>query len=242
VVSQFDRLARMYEDMFALPWRRDLECFSVLRLLGELSGASVLDIGCGTGLYSRLLRRQGAARVVGFDVSEGMLEHARRLEAAEPLGITYTATPPPPEPVFDLVLGVYVLPYATEFAELVALCSLACGALCPGGRFVTLPIHPRYDGRREYYGQYGFRMFDAEPRADSSRVTLNLRFGPYDETVTARYWSATALEAALSEAGFAEVAWPPFAVSPAGLAERGEAFWRQYLDCPHAALIEARKA
>lgn len=40
-------------------------------------GASVLDIGCGPGHYSVELARRGAARVVGVDFADGMIELAR---------------------------------------------------------------------------------------------------------------------------------------------------------------------
>ncbi|MBX3154682.1 MAG: class I SAM-dependent methyltransferase [Deltaproteobacteria bacterium] len=40
-------------------------------------GASILDIGCGSGIYSVELARRGAKRVLGLDFSEPMLEIAR---------------------------------------------------------------------------------------------------------------------------------------------------------------------
>jgi ubiquinone/menaquinone biosynthesis C-methylase UbiE len=45
--------------------------------LGELQGKRVLDLGCGTGEVSRMLRALGAD-VTGVDLSEAMLERARR--------------------------------------------------------------------------------------------------------------------------------------------------------------------
>ncbi|SDT82432.1 Methyltransferase domain-containing protein [Streptomyces sp. TLI_053] len=125
---------------------------SVLAALGQVRGERVLDLGCGTGLCSRLLKAQGAGLVVGQDVSEGMLSYARAQEPAGHRGIEYVhALPPALEGTFDAVLGVYVLPYAEQYAELVALCGTAARALRPGGRFVTLPVDPDYDGRREQW-------------------------------------------------------------------------------------------
>lgn len=51
----------------------------------DLSGASVLDIGCNGGFYSIEMKRRGAARVVGIDVDDRYLNQARF--AAETLGL-----------------------------------------------------------------------------------------------------------------------------------------------------------
>ncbi|MFF7454710.1 class I SAM-dependent methyltransferase [Kitasatospora sp. NPDC008115] len=240
--TQFDPLGDMYEEMFRLPWRTHLESPSVFRVLDGAAHRRVLDLGCGTGLYSREMKRRGAAHVVGYDISEGMIAVARRLEAAEPLGIEYVTTPPlSEEGRFGTVLGVYVLPYAEDRAALVDLCAVAARALRRGGRFVTLPVNPDFHGGRAYYERYGLRLYDAEPRADASRVTLELCFGRYDQRITARHWTGATLEEALRETGFGEISWPGFVVSEEGLARFGEEFWRPYLDCPHAAIITCRK-
>ena len=54
-----------------------LEQPAVRSLLPELTGKTVLDLGCGTGFLSRYLARQGAKRVVGVDISKKMLATAR---------------------------------------------------------------------------------------------------------------------------------------------------------------------
>src|ERR1700742_4694835 len=45
-------------------------------LLGDVAGATVLEIGCGAAMCSRWLATQGA-RTVAFDLSAGVLRHAR---------------------------------------------------------------------------------------------------------------------------------------------------------------------
>lgn len=51
----------------------------------DLSGASVLDIGCNAGFYCIELKKRGAARVVGLDVDDRYLNQGRF--AAEVLGL-----------------------------------------------------------------------------------------------------------------------------------------------------------
>jgi len=51
------------------------------RILGDPTGLSVLDLGCGEGRYSRWLKQHGAVRTLGMDISVAMIEIAKREEA-----------------------------------------------------------------------------------------------------------------------------------------------------------------
>lgn len=241
VQSQFDDLAELYERFSAQPFRRELEFPSVLRVLGDVTGLHVLDLGCGSGVYSRMLAAAGA-HVTGMDEADGMIAYAAAREAREPLDVVYVtgALPPELKGQFDVVLGVYVLPYATSYADLVALCRTASGALRVGGRFVTLPIHPGFHRDPAYYAPYGFRLHAYEP-ADGAAVVLNLWAGRYEATVTARFWTARTLERALTTAGFDVVEWASHVVSDRGADEYGAGYWQPYLTTPHAVLLNCRK-
>jgi 2-polyprenyl-3-methyl-5-hydroxy-6-metoxy-1,4-benzoquinol methylase len=49
-----------------------------MRESGDVHDKSIVDIGCGSGIYSIELARRGAGRVLGLDFSAPMLELARR--------------------------------------------------------------------------------------------------------------------------------------------------------------------
>ena len=55
-------------------------------VLGDLTGKSVLDIGCGSGRYMFEAIKRNAARVVGLDAAAGALEKAEKL--AEGFGVS----------------------------------------------------------------------------------------------------------------------------------------------------------
>ena len=68
-------------DYPAVKWRRFAHA-----LPADLSGRTVLDIGCNGGFYSIEMKRRGAARVVAIDFDEDYLRQARF--AAQILGVT----------------------------------------------------------------------------------------------------------------------------------------------------------
>ncbi|MGW2401417.1 class I SAM-dependent methyltransferase [Kitasatospora sp. NPDC001664] len=238
--SPFDSLAAMYEEFSELPFRRHLEFPTVTGLIGPPRGLRILDLGCGSGVHCRHLAAHGADAVTGLDRSAGMIDHARRREEHERHGIRYLlgGLPPELEGTFDLVLSVYVLPYASTYPELLALCRTAADALRPGGRYVTLPVNPGFHPDPEHYARYGFRMYAEGPREDGAPVGLDLRFGSHDAHLTARYWSAPTLERALTGAGFGGHRWHPHRTSRQAA---GDPFYQPYLDVPHAAVIETVK-
>jgi SAM-dependent methyltransferase len=78
-----EHIAAHYEAWYEAPegWRADvLEKASLRRLLESFPGAStILEVGCGTGHFTRWLNEQGLA-AVGLDLSAAMLAQARTLD------------------------------------------------------------------------------------------------------------------------------------------------------------------
>ena len=89
VEANYDRLAPVYDVATELVFHRMLGLGRLrdrtIDRLGDVAGAAVLDVGCGTGNnWPRLVPRVGpSGRVVGIDWSAGMLARAcRRVECA----------------------------------------------------------------------------------------------------------------------------------------------------------------
>lgn len=77
-------------------------------------GATVLDVGCGTGWFAAGLQRaRPGVRVVGLDLSTGMLQRARSAGASRLVQGDATALPLPDDCV-DVVVGRGVLHHLPE--------------------------------------------------------------------------------------------------------------------------------
>lgn len=78
---------------------------AVLDALGDLAGARVLDVGCGTGATCTQLVQRGASAVLGIDLSEPMIAAARRGAAANVELTVDDVTTIEPSERFDVVFS-----------------------------------------------------------------------------------------------------------------------------------------
>ena len=110
-------------------------------LLPDLRGARVLDLGCGFGWFCRWAQGQGAARVLGVDVSDNMLARAAdetQGDEVRYLKLDLERFDPAPE-MFDLAYSSLAFHYLEDLAGLLARVH---AALAPGGRLVCSVEHP----------------------------------------------------------------------------------------------------
>ncbi|HJQ68576.1 MAG TPA: methyltransferase domain-containing protein [Blastocatellia bacterium] len=82
-------------------------------------GKSFLDVGCGTGRYSLEFARLGAARVVGLDIAERMVEACRRRAAEQKVtdDVTFIQsdlTNYIPDQKFDVAIGIGLFDYIKD--------------------------------------------------------------------------------------------------------------------------------
>ena len=79
------------------------------RLGVDLTGKTVLDVGCGSGVYCAEAARLGATRVVGIDGAPKMVElaTARCREAARGTTCAFRVTGFPPDDPVDLLQMEY---------------------------------------------------------------------------------------------------------------------------------------
>jgi toxoflavin synthase len=246
--KQYNLVADQYDLSFQLaPYRLHIEAYSVFNLIGDVSNQQVLDLATGTGFYARALCQQGAARVVGVDIADQMIQIGRRAEQNEPLGIEYhvqDVTQFKSDTLFDLALAIYLMHYAPTREALFAMAQSISNNIKPGGRFVTYQLNPDISRQLDYYQQQpGMDIKVSGPTpVDGEAMPFSAKLGDMVmPEVVAYRWDKETVDAALHAAGFRDIRWLQPELSSAGAEQYGAETFAAYLRQPHAVLIECFK-
>ncbi|MCA9837021.1 MAG: class I SAM-dependent methyltransferase [Trueperaceae bacterium] len=134
----YSQFARSREGLAGAP-----EWPSLKAMLPDLTGARVLDLGCGFGHFSRWATEAGASKVTGVDLSERMLEQAESLTTDS--RISYQRGDLSllefPQESFDLVYSSLAFHY---LPDCLTVFKAIRERLIPGGHFVFSVEHPLF--------------------------------------------------------------------------------------------------
>lgn len=168
IASAYDRWAPHYDD--DRNRTRDLDGV-VLRGAGlPLDGASVLEIGCGTG-RNTLFLTEAADEVLAIDFSDGMLGKARARCTGRRVRFVaqdIRAAWPTADATIDVAVTNLVLEHIADLAPIFAE---ATRVLRPGGIFFVSELHPtmQRDGKQANFAD---PATGAEIRVPAFRHTI----------------------------------------------------------------------
>jgi ubiquinone/menaquinone biosynthesis C-methylase UbiE len=176
VRRQFDSLAPVWDSMLMDDTLAPYEA-----ALGAVdpSPARILDVGTGTGAGARMLARSfPAAQIVGIDLSQAMVEQARRNTPAElSERVRYergdASALPFDDGSFDLVAHANMIPFFDEVARVVTPGGQALFAFSSGAE---TPIYVPSERLREELERRGFTDF-AEFNAGRGNALLARKGG-----------------------------------------------------------------
>ncbi|QGM93730.1 class I SAM-dependent methyltransferase [Methylocystis rosea] len=241
--NQYQTISRQYSAARKDDHTNFLETPTVQSVLGDLSGVNAIDYACGTGHYSRLLKRLGAKNVLGVDLSPAMIEAARHEEVQNPLGVSYEVADGATMAVFgsfDVATAAFLFNYAEDEQTLAQMFRSVAANVIPDGRLVAVVPNPDFINGREDTLPYGF--FLEEIGEGPMRLRVRMTFvGEEKFRIEFTQWSRHAYEDALAQAGFADAEWTPFAVSKEGIERHGQNFWDAILANPKSVVLSARK-
>lgn len=168
--AAWNAIARPYQERHAsdfdrVSWGIGGPCEDDARLLGDVRGKRLLEIGCGGGQHSILFAKQGA-RCVGIDLSDEQVKHARRLAEREGVDTEFYQADATDLSMFDAeTFDAAHSAFALHYVDDAAACYREVfRVLKPRGLFVYSFDHP------------AFRCFD-----DHSQQFVRPYWSPYVE-------------------------------------------------------------
>jgi demethylmenaquinone methyltransferase/2-methoxy-6-polyprenyl-1,4-benzoquinol methylase len=211
VEAMFDRIAPRYDRLNALislgvhrRWKR-----AAVAALALAPGAVVIDLACGTGDLADDVARAGG-RVVGVDLSAGMLREARRRVPSARLVRADGAALPFPDASVDGITCGFAL---RNFVDLGAVLVEMARVLRPGGRVALVEVdRPANALVRHAHGLYFERLVPLVGGLLSDRWAY-----AYLPSSVAYLPDATALRGLLASAGFGAIAKRRFMAGAAQL-------------------------
>lgn len=143
----WDKIAKKFYGKAALPRYGPLaQSETDLKLIGDVQGVRVLEIGCGSGHSLLYLARQGASEVWGLDFSHTQIELASSLLKENGLTPHLFESPMEENPgiplsYFDLVISIYALGWTVDLSRTL---DHIRSYLKPNGCLVFSWEHPSY--------------------------------------------------------------------------------------------------
>ena len=118
-----------------------IEIPELFRLIGDVNNLSVLDLGCGTGGHDRKLIDLGAKKVLGIDLSNNMINEARKNTNTDKIEYRVMSMNniDTIDEKFDLVISSLAIHYIEDYDS---LCKKVYNLLNTGGRFIFSYGHP----------------------------------------------------------------------------------------------------
>lgn len=71
-MTQYDPVASLYHNVQDNPYYSKVINPSLVHMLGDVKGKSLLDLACGDGERTQFIQKLGPKKVVGVDISQGI--------------------------------------------------------------------------------------------------------------------------------------------------------------------------
>ncbi len=208
---------------------------TLLAMAGDLSGRTILDVGCGDGYFTRLFAHEHPASIMGVDISTEMIALAKQNKDPIMPTIEYMVGDIAMMELsqrFDVITAVYVLNYATTPEKLLQMSKNLFTHLNNGGRLCIITLTPKLQPRTVFLRDWRFLHSAGQSIFHNGDEVISEVKNPETGTVssfTCHYWDEATYTNALKAAGFASVEWIyDMTISAEGMKCFGEAFWDEW--------------
>ena len=257
--NQFADITVDYKKSKQLPYRVLSEAPTFMNLLGNnLGSQNVMDLACGEGHYTRMIRKITKGNVTGVDISPEQIDFARRQELSggqEDTATTATATTTTTtienhnhidyvvqdcchkdfmaqfDSEFDVVTATYLLNYATEETMIEAFVESAFALLKPGGRFVGINTSPFVRTQGDFSKTHKYHVVyntEREECQNGDPLLIQVEGKDFKASFYNYFWTTEVYEKAFAKAGFTQFRWVPLEVMAEDESEWAD--WKEF--CP----------
>lgn len=168
IASQFGGASKTYDGASRLQRIMGDEMLGALKLAGDdLRRRRILDLGCGTGWFTRKIAQTWPCQVTGVDLSPGMIKQAgERSGQGIELMVADAESLPVPSNSFDVVFSNLMVQWCDDPLTVFAECRRV---LRPGGRLVLSTLLEGTLGELKQAwaeadpGQQHINRFESEP-------------------------------------------------------------------------------
>lgn len=230
VNPEYDSIGEIFKTYEGAPGHV-VETRTIFNLAGDVTGKAVLDLACGYGYFGRELHKRGAAKVVGVDISQKMIDIARAESGKNGDDIEFYVRNVGEMEVlgrFDIVTAAFLFNYADSLTGLQNMFSSVARNLKPGGRLVAYTVEPDYDLQRGNFSHYGVEILDEEPWYEGFKMRAEFTTSSAPSPFTFYRWSRKDYERAIIQAGFSNFFWQKPMVLESDLEKYPEGFWDIY--------------
>ena len=237
-VTDFGQMKNYADYINADPFRRALHFPAVEAVLGDLNKKRILDIGCGDGLFPRLLAERGAS-VVGYDKASEKIAEAQAHKDARQLDVSFVVATPHTffhDGAFDAATSVMVL--ATSPEELAAFFRSASRHLGSGGRFTSVVINPLFSAFEQDFVVRRFTKLDGNKVRSEF---MDRTSGRVEMVAEAHQYTREEYERAAVAGGMKPEAWRKLFATPGAVRQIGASFWQPCHEHEPFALFVAQK-
>ena len=187
---------------------------NLLRIIGNMKGKKVLDLACGQGQFSRLMREQGA-HVTGIDLSKELIKiaesHNVSIQETGTHKVTYLQGSADnlstiKDDTFDVVVCILALQNIENLQKTI---EEAKRVLTPSGSFVFVLNHPSFRNPRQSYWGYDEKSSTQFRRVDEYMSESHYKIDMTPGSKTDKKFTVTfhrplqVFVKALSKSGFA---------------------------------------
>lgn len=196
----------------------------------------VLDVGCGSGIWTEFLLKNGAGFVQGIDLSPQQIKMAEsknltnaKFTVSDIACVNYSHE-------FDLAIALNSLQFARNRDHFCSCLQAIYKSLNSYGRLLIAYPNVIPKSLTEHYG-FWYEFEGSEPEL-GSRVKFNSTSNFQYEM---HYIPPEILEFELAKVGFNQIVWKRPHVTAAGLEKFGYEYWQNFVEIPIDWYIEAIK-